>query len=430
MATFHRNQLTIAAYEPSMKNVLLQIANNLETRRKATHFDADLSRDDSVLKLYRSVYLFIDNWYWLIFSPVDEGASESESMRSATEPLSDTAVVSMGRRHDLYVLSIWYDTPWSSNKTDVLNLIDSLPDGDYGFAFFDADERDAYWDVNVLAGQSRGNGILTQTFNDVRSCQALWGERLGLVQKGLPLQSDPERMAYEFAVMGWSKYQALERKGLISPGQLHKAFDDPSFLDEFEFAEQPMPDSSLEFRRRKRERSYLSGEGSESIIDGAIALIDLTPMEIEANVTLNDYVVFKQGSPSRVIKTLVPGQEIDLGSIFCENGKRSHYELTLALPSGRVFGALRMRSLISREGELPIAVNSVILGMLAPHLKATVKYADPGLFLNAGDVHLPVNPIILRVELGEVDLRELLERLREEAKRKRRPSALEYEGGF
>lgn len=142
MANFHANQLTIAAEEGCMLNVLRVMALNLASNAKETSYNDLPESATSVRAAYKTIWNYIDDWYWLVFTPNPigsdawlannpdnaqmelqkhpeyaalaqaaanlglgkGGAAISVGVAPSGRPLSDSADVSMNRFGSTYVL--------------------------------------------------------------------------------------------------------------------------------------------------------------------------------------------------------------------------------------------------------------------------------------------------------------------------------------
>ena len=196
MANFHTDRLVIAANEEDMRKVLRRFALNLAANAKDTNFDiAGIEGKVSVRELYRVVSPEIDAYYWLSFAgaPIDRevadaGAEEwgahqknraylssiatalgnltpqtenvevSFSFAPTARPMSDTANVGIDSYGANWVLTVGYDTAWEPNSNDLNFFFMGLPEGNYGVAFFDADEYDNFETVNRFCGLHHGRG--------------------------------------------------------------------------------------------------------------------------------------------------------------------------------------------------------------------------------------------------------------------------------
>ena len=200
MANCHTNNLTIAASDEDMCKVLTRMAMNLAANKEITDFDLSCIEGlDNARDLYYEIGPAIDSWYWCCFAgaPVPEDASAGESlgwssstssaggfmaqlaaMQMATQqynaenpdgmsvgltvtaavcrPLSDTASVELKRYGKNWVLKIDYSTAWAPNTEDVDTFFMGLPRGEYGVAFFDADEYDGYESISTFIGLHHG----------------------------------------------------------------------------------------------------------------------------------------------------------------------------------------------------------------------------------------------------------------------------------
>ena len=200
MANFHENMLAIAANEENMCKVLVRMAMNLAANKEYTDFDMkDIAGLETAKELYYEVGPVIDSNYIFAFAgaPVPEGVAANatpgwtsstsseggfmkqlQAMMLATEQfnenapegtslgltvtaptgrgLSDSASVGFTRYGDNWLLTVNYSTAWSPNSEDLDVFCMGLPQGDYGIAFYDADEYDGYESVSVFSGLHHG----------------------------------------------------------------------------------------------------------------------------------------------------------------------------------------------------------------------------------------------------------------------------------
>lgn len=174
MANFHTNFLVIAAREQDMCKVLDRFAANIAASG-ADDFSLDqYQRATSLDERYYEVYDALCNNYMESLSTTfagSEGYSVGVPMQVGTATvtfavaphgrgLSDTASVSMTKYGDALVLTMNYSTAWSANTDDVDTFFSGLPTGEYGVAFYDADEGDGYESIGCFCGLHHGMGDL------------------------------------------------------------------------------------------------------------------------------------------------------------------------------------------------------------------------------------------------------------------------------
>lgn len=212
MANFHTDNLTIAASDEGMLNVLRVFARNLSSRSAVTGFERDFESIGNVEELYRMVQPAIDSWYWLAFTP-SKGApgDTAAACKSGTEELSETAGVTLFKCGSLYVLQIVYATPWRSNRGEVRLFARSLPAGDYGFGFLDADEYDGYEKVTALAARGTDEVRWEVVRDEAIDRESLRSELEGLAKAWVPGGGDDlAAIAFNVAVCGWTEYGTSE----------------------------------------------------------------------------------------------------------------------------------------------------------------------------------------------------------------------------
>lgn len=247
MANFHDNLAVIAAHEDGMYNVLLRFAANLAAHADETGFDiSGLRKVRSVRGLHQKVSPYVENCWWLSFSgapahaaeATDEGgAADGQGVSALTlerqrklismlasgtqtpeessdaddpfaRPLSETADVTLNLRGDVYVLSISYSTAWGSDYISFDALLSGLPRGDYGVAFFDADEYDGFDQVSTLYGLHHGcHGFHHPEPEDSKGtiCAENLGKEAQDILNSADAADDLARIARTEAVLSWAK---------------------------------------------------------------------------------------------------------------------------------------------------------------------------------------------------------------------------------
>jgi len=224
MANFHTNYLVVAADEENMLKVLRRFAQNIHASGVDAEFSYyDLQGIESAQEMYFELHRYISEWYMWSFSSAPAG---SEGMQQAGAPielgngmtvsiamaphgrgLSDSATVKMERCGFNWVFSMDYTTAWRSNSDDVDLFFTGLDPGEYGVAFYDADEYDGYESVDTKAGPHHGGtglfGFLEtvrMTVHDLRSArdEARYTERGDIDDLG--------ELANLTALRGWPKY--------------------------------------------------------------------------------------------------------------------------------------------------------------------------------------------------------------------------------
>lgn len=208
MPNFHADMLAIAADEENMKKVLTCFALNLVANQEYTNFDISaIDGLDSIKELYCEVGPVIDTYYMYAFASTATEVNVSstdmiigwtsptssengflaqvQALQSRSEelsaelpeisnfcikinnpggsPVSDTATLSFDRYGKYWVLTISYDTAWSPNSEDLDKFFMALPTGEYGVAFYDADEGDGYEMISVFSGIHHGSDTMHAT---------------------------------------------------------------------------------------------------------------------------------------------------------------------------------------------------------------------------------------------------------------------------
>lgn len=220
MPNFHEDYLAIAANEEDMHKVLMRFAANLYAHKeeigienepnrqmmedlgvpvlglqREVGFNLDELAELDLRDLYREVGPLIDSWYMYSFDgalnpegsegtqlgwesstssadgymeqvavlakalgnfTVGGGASIGLTAQPVGCPASDTASVGLNRYGMNWVLTVRYATAWCPNSEDLDYFFLGLPSGDYGVAFYDADEADDYEIISAFSGLHHG----------------------------------------------------------------------------------------------------------------------------------------------------------------------------------------------------------------------------------------------------------------------------------
>ena len=224
MANFHTNFLVIAAREQDMCKVLDRFAANIAASG-ADDFSLDqYQRATSLEERYYEVYDALCNNYMESLSTTfagSEGYSVGVPMQVGTATvtiamaphgrgLSDSASVSMERCGDVLVLTLNYSTAWSANTDDIDAFFTGLPAGEYGVAFYDADEGDGYEAIGCFCGLHHGMGALKSASPVVRHD---WPDMADLVAErrrdsdvNRSTLSDLAEIAHITATRDWPEY--------------------------------------------------------------------------------------------------------------------------------------------------------------------------------------------------------------------------------
>lgn len=416
MANFYTNDLSIAASEESMKNVLRTIAHNLRTRRAATKFDVDTDSLDTVLALYGAVYPYVDAFFHLIFTPSEGDPTDwDEAVCSNTRGMSDTGNVSLLRDlNNRYVLEIRYATAWGANRDDVHALIESFPEGEYGYALLGADEGDGYWVTDVDLGSTTGGRIYSKN-RDFQSKEPgeVIAEKRRIATDVASEEASMMKLAYKCGLSDWFEYEwRSDRRELIGlrPWTLHEG---PSYLDGLEYADCPFGSRGFVFKRRKRK--YLTDEERSAFVREALGFIDCLPMRCDASY--NRWIRGKE-TPG-LFDVTVPGSEVavgthlepsssDLGSYFYLSGPDTYSMASLDLEVPVLNGSKTLTETDKRS-----------LALLEPWIKAVIECFNPCAFLDDEDNYLldeasaPASLISVRLELKEVELEQMINGLYE-----------------
>ena len=254
MANFHTNYFVVAADEDNMCKVLVRMAMNLAANKEYTDFDlASIDGLDSARDLYYQVGPAIGAWYIFAFAgaPIPEDAAvqhtpgwssptSSESgfklqlaaIMQATEELnanapegvsigfaataptarglSDTASVSFTKYGENWVLAVMYDTAWSPNSEDLDAFFMGLPEGNYGVAFFDADEYDGYESISTFSGLHHGRAGMQNLDGDadfdVFEASDLKAQKSECASVAKSEVCDLAKLARIAALSGWNQF--------------------------------------------------------------------------------------------------------------------------------------------------------------------------------------------------------------------------------
>ena len=204
MANFHENVLAIAANEENMIKALFRMGTNLVANGVQGGFYLDeIAELDTAKDVYYEVApALVPNFiYAFAGAPVPagvsagttpgwksptssedgfkqqlqmlariteqfnesgpEGASIELTVTGPTgQALGDTASLSFERYKKNWLFTIRYVTAWSSNAEDIDVFFMGLPQGEYGVAFYDADEYDGYETISVFSGLHHGCAVM------------------------------------------------------------------------------------------------------------------------------------------------------------------------------------------------------------------------------------------------------------------------------
>mgnify|MGYP004497053439 CR=1 FL=1 len=213
MANFHENVLAIAANEENMIKVLFRMATNLVANGVQGGFYLDeIAELDTAKDVYYEVAPalvpnFIDAFAgaplpagvsasatpgWKSPTSSEDGYKQQIKMLTritaqfsanapegvsvevtATGPtgqaLGDTASLSFERYKKNWLFTIRYVTAWSPNAEDIDVFFMGLPQGEYGVAFYDADECDGYESISVFSGLHHGCAVMHAAEGDCES---------------------------------------------------------------------------------------------------------------------------------------------------------------------------------------------------------------------------------------------------------------------
>ena len=213
MANFHENVLAIAANEENMIKVLFRMGTNLVANGVHGGFYLDeIAELDTAKDVYYEVAPALVSNFIDAFAgaplPVGVSATATPGWKSPTssedgfkrqiqimtritarfsedapggvsvevtatgptgQALGDTASLSFERYKKNWLFTIRYVTAWSPNAEDIDVFFMGLPQGEYGVAFYDADEYDGYESISVFSGLHHGCATLHAVEGDCES---------------------------------------------------------------------------------------------------------------------------------------------------------------------------------------------------------------------------------------------------------------------
>lgn len=437
MANFHTNQLTIAAEEGCMLNVLRVMALNLASNAKETSYNDLLESATSVGAAYKKIWHYIDDWYWLVFTPNPigsdawlannpdnaqmelqkhpeyatlaqaaanlglgkGGAAISVSVAPSGRPLSDSADVSMNRFGSTYVLNVRYETADKSNLQDIDCYFRMLPEGRYGVSFIDADEYDGYEKTNVMAGTHPGrdgfSAMSGRAGKGVNTAQRLADYARANCTTDLSKIDDLAVVALMHASAVWPEYSsAFEDANDTSSSEAIQAFRD-EVNPASHCSDHESLDPSCSAGGSRSAFVYIPDEYTLKQLDSRIINL-LTRFPFECEITGQAY----EGRNEK-IEYLVPGAKLRLESDW-DSPYFSYAGIGIYDTSGRSLGNL--------GGYFnPTDEDRVAIACLLPHIKATAVDVSPlGSTLNFRrrigqfQVHLEIEPIDINAVLEEV----------------------------
>lgn len=404
MANFHTDNLTIASSGEGMLNVLRAFARNLSSRSAATGFKKNFESIGNVEELYRVVQPAIDSWYWLAFTP-SKGApgDAAAACKSGTEELSETAGVTLFKRGSLYVLQIVYATPWRSNRGEVRLFARSLPAGDYGFGFLDADEYDGYEKVTALAARGTDEVRWGVVRDEAIGRASLRSELEGLAKAWVPGEGDDlAAIAFNAAVCGWTEYGTSEDTDCSGLRDALAALGGNPMAMHFEVVSERRGgyaggggDSAYEWARSSR---------ADELVDECLCMFTEFPLYL-AVPNGN----FAEGMPS---DALVAGDRVEMLMRFADSGTQGEVRLEVRSRSVRVgtVGYVLKKSDGSWLVAQPALVRS--LALLTPFLSTSIESVTPKSHWRGRPSSIPPK-LVLKVELSLVDLPALIDRVRQ-----------------
>lgn len=428
MANFYTNQLTVAAPDKSMMNVLRTTAHNLKTREAVTGFSKDVDSFDDVDALYKEIYSLIDNYYWLVFTPYKGKSDDSNAaMQSGTDRMSDTAVVTLLRhRQGFYVLTIKYDTRWGSNEDEVSEFTKSLPKGEYGIALFGAGEGDGYENTFIDVERITEDPSRSSVVNaGVVDSAELLKEKVSIANDIVSEEDDMATVAYKCALSNWDECEPWEDSPELSDQQIEELRVESHYLDDFDSVEifDFSSELILEKPLSKRYEATLIKPGSERMLKEILGMIK----ELPARLAIPNYAFSEQ---IEILESLLPGMKVKIRA-----GYNSLIPGTICprlyTLNGQYVGYLNYvyeETAVESSGWLLIPPElSQALVLLAPFLKVTVADVTPKAFWVG--VHSSVPPkLVVDVELAPIELRALVDKLEARIEKTKLPEDFDLDG--
>ena len=419
MANFHTNELVIVANEEDMSKVLVRFAQNLAANNEETRFDiGDIEGKTSVDDLWDALGGPIECWYWLIFTgaPIDrnDNVRVASSTAATARPMSDTGIAQIERYGDLWALGVSYDTAWRHNKHDINLFFMGLPSGNYGIAFFDADEGDGYDPVNTFSGVHHGRGGMRAA--EVRTDEAV---RESLLHERRVALSHPAQIETR---------ELAELAELEAIRTWHFENEPDSDLEPEDELEDFDPDPRPERDSITREEDNLLDTWGFNL--DWINLPDDQIQTIEKMILLVlgmfPWVVGSTGAAydnkERNVERLIPGQPIRLIADWTSPHFRP-CAIEVRDSKDRPLGYLD-----SRGGGMELSNNArSALACLLPHVRAYADYVEPHM-IQTRKRH---SKVIVRLELDDAPLESILDETRElleRASNQRTTSSIVEEG--
>ena len=473
MANYHTNLFVVAASERDMLKVLRLCARNLLAYADETKLALeDLEGCESSAELYNQLRGSLEGWYYYALSgasaapahdadgpDADQGAGavtwgvnvssrayladgddrianylsnllgvpSSEihvSTAPTARPLSDAAESRFDEYAGTFVLSMTYSTAWEPNSEDIDAFFTLLEPGDYGVAFLDADEGDAYTLVSAFSGLHHGGcglkDIASPSVDEDRDARDLQKDVEKCVQVRREDIHDLAELAYAVAVCRWPEYESAQHSYCTDDyyehcqdgeeGNFERWYEEnfPDYINYEEEYEKLYPgeakDGSIDLLAKGGRLSASSIEAKRvdwispskddlAQIGRCLAyMVRLLPI----HVMLDD-----ENHPVNqdAIASALAGDEVVITSTWLDSRSRAPVELVITTPDGVEYGRLgngHLWSMTDSGGEM--VNSSATIACLLPHLSARVDKVMP-IALRSGSARHSI--FIVRIELRD-----------------------------
>ena len=454
MPNFHSDVLAIAANEENMCKVLARFGMNLAANKEYTDFDMrDLEGLETAKELYYEVGPQIDANYIFAFAgaPVpediaknatpgwtsstsseggfmaqlqammqatnqfNENAPEGTSLGlSVTAPtgrgVSDTATVGFTRYGQNWLLTICYDTAWCPNSEDLDVFFMGLPEGDYGVAFYDADEGDDYEEISIFSGLHHGCNTMHAIEGDWEwdtiensDLKARKHDYAGVSRAGI---TDLAELAKIGATCSWSEWGWEDD-------------DDEDYYDEEDYGSDD-GDETVSFWDRPSVNWANPKEKDLRKIDGLI----MNAMSSFPWTHRCDCGFTSKGNEA--VELLFPGDDVKVVSDWTSAETPGKVMFKVYDAKGTAIGGISswMNLYVGYEENQS---SSAALASLLPHLRTTVWELTPGSLRKEG-VDDPT--LSIRFDLEPVDIDTLIAETHALLEKDRKERSLSSKGGM
>lgn len=475
MANYHTNLFVVAASERDMLKVLRLCARNLLAYADETRLALeDLEGCETSAEFYNQLRGKLEGYYTYALSGASrvlahDGDGQGEGARPSTgavtwgvnefsravlfggadriaehygelagipsseirvetaptaRPLSDAAESRFDEYAGTFVLSMTYSTAWEPNSGDIDAFFSLLEPGDYGVAFLDADEGDAYTLVSAFSGLHHGGcglkDIASPSVDEDRDARDLQKDVEKCVQVRREDIHDLAELAYAVAVCRWPEYESAQHSYCADDyyehcqdgeeGNFERWYEEnfPDYINYEEEYEKLYPgeakDGSIDLLAKGGRLSASSIEakridwispskGDLAQIGRCLAhMVRLLPI----HVMLDDV---NHAVNQDAIASALAGDEVVITSTWRDSRSRAPVELAITTPDGVEYGRLGNGQLWSMTDSVGEMVNSsATIACLLPHLSARVDKVMP-IALRSG--HARHSIFIVRIELAD-----------------------------